>query len=279
MKKTAKKITAAFLMFFILISFIPFTATAATGGKSQERAVEWARSKNINHQKVGNGECVALIKAYYEFLGVKGIDGNASTYSSNALPKGWQRIPYSKGFVAKPGDIAVWTWNKWARNNGHVAIVAAADSSGMTFYDQGKSYGYVVHKSHLSYNNRNWEFYGVIRPDFTSSETSDNNSSDTPEKPVSKEKKTNIDKNIFITVNNKLSLNYKLKSVNFSNEDIIVKNKQEKALKRIEKPHETDTFDSYLNAFDFFSSDNDNINVTDIKSDEAVALAPFNPKQ
>ena len=162
-----KKIVSFILIIAMVVSLMAglgLSSDAATA-HSQAEAVSWANSKiGI---KTGDGQCVALIKAYYTYLGVSSVTGNGCDYATNSLPSGWKRIKYYSGFSAQPGDIAVWTWNKWAGNYGHVAIVTSANSSSMNYIDQGKTYGYVGHSGSLAYSEANWTFYGVIRPNFS----------------------------------------------------------------------------------------------------------------
>ncbi len=165
-----KRFLSLFLALMVAVGICfsaPMTIEAeAYVAHSQTEAVSWAKSKVGT--KVGAGQCVSLITAYYSYLGVSSVSGDGCDYATNSLPSGWTRIKYYSGFVAQPGDIAVWTWNKWAGNYGHVGIVGSADSSGFTFYDQGASYGYVVNShSKISYTATNWTFWGVVRPDFS----------------------------------------------------------------------------------------------------------------
>ena len=154
-----KKILAACLSFIILLSVVTGSecCTYAKTIHSQEDAVAWAKSK-VGYQ-VGSGECVALIKAYYEYLGVAAVRGDGCDYAWNTCPSGWQRIPYYSGFVAQPGDIAVWTY--LTSEHGHVAIVISADASGMNVVDQGRSYNYKCHSGNFSYTKGT--FYGPAR--------------------------------------------------------------------------------------------------------------------
>lgn len=149
---------------FSLLAGMEISSNAYTS-HTQSEAVNWAKSRV--GVKTGDGQCVALTKAYYSYLGVSSVTGNGCDYAWNALPTNWNRIKYYSGFVAQPGDIAVWTWNKWAGKYGHVAIVTSANASTMTYIDQGKTYGYVGHSGSIAYNAANWTFYGVIRPDFS----------------------------------------------------------------------------------------------------------------
>ncbi len=166
-KKLSTRIFSVLLSLLMVVSILPAEAITASAGTnhSQQEAVNWVR--NRVGTKVGGGQCVDLTKAYYEYLVGYSVRGNGCDYAHNSLPSGWTRIPYYYGFVAQPGDIAVWSWNKWAKNYGHVAIVTNADSTSMSFCDQGATYGYKVHSGSVKYKDGNWNFYGVIRPDFS----------------------------------------------------------------------------------------------------------------
>ena len=163
----AKKLLSILLAIIMLCSItvgIDLSAYAATAHTQQE-AVNWMSSKI--GVKVGDGQCPALIRAYYEYLGATCPGGNGKDYAWNALPSGWTRIQYYNGFSAKPGDIAVWTSTSstLGAKYGHVGLVLSATSTNMTIVDQGASYGYKVHSGSWKYSSG---FYGVIRPDFKS---------------------------------------------------------------------------------------------------------------
>ena len=117
-------------------------------------------------QQVGSGQCVALIKAYYSYLGVSPVSGNACDYATNALPAGWARV---QGGVPQPGDILVYTGAKY----GHVVIYAG----GTTVYQQNWSYEKVERTDNWNYN-KSWysqkeggtkSYWGYIRPNFNGS--------------------------------------------------------------------------------------------------------------
>lgn len=76
-----KKILATCLSFIILLSAATSSGSFAYAKTihSQEDAVAWAKSK-VGYQ-VGSGECVALTKAYYEYLGVASVKGNGCDYA------------------------------------------------------------------------------------------------------------------------------------------------------------------------------------------------------
>lgn len=154
-------------MFLTAVPFAGFRikTIAATNGKTQTQAVEWATSKSggisLDHDGVYGAQCVDLIRYYYSYLGATPVSGSGCDYSKNALPAGWSRIQYYNGFVAQPGDVAVWTYTTSA--NGHVAIVTSATSSSMSVVEQNGSTG--VTRTH-SYSYSYGTFWGVIRPDF-----------------------------------------------------------------------------------------------------------------
>ncbi|MCH5299204.1 MAG: RICIN domain-containing protein [Ruminococcus sp.] len=171
--KTTKKLVSIVLSLFILISVFvvaPTTASAATA-HTQAEAVAWVNSKV--GQWVGEHQCVALIRAYYSYLGVSPANGNGCDYATITPPSGWQKIKYYSGFVAQPGDIAVFDYSKWAivdgKQCGHVGIVKSGTSSSFDFYDQNPSP--VRLATGCGYNRSDLHFWGVVRPDFKSTPT------------------------------------------------------------------------------------------------------------
>ena len=131
MRRTIKNVLMiCFVLTLILIKNDHLSvAMASTGGYSQADAVAWAKSQ----EGVSYGECVFLVKAYYERLGQSTPYGNAYEYLDGAkqhVPDGWTYQSYPQ-----PGDIAVWdrnvpanpgwTTDKW----GHVGIVIEVSGS------------------------------------------------------------------------------------------------------------------------------------------------------
>ena len=128
------------------------------------QAMSWCESK-LN-KTVGTGQCVALIQAYYKYLGVSAVSGNGCDYATNSLPSGWTR---KKGGVPAKGDILVYTGAKY----GHVAIYAG----GTTSYHQNMSGKYVEKKTNWNYD-KSWysnaeggtkSYWGYIRPNWPAS--------------------------------------------------------------------------------------------------------------
>ncbi len=163
-----KKIVRGVLCLLIVIAIFPMnmlciTANASTT-KTLSEAILWLNAKVGN--KVGSGECVALIKAYYEFLGAPTPYGNGCDYATNPLPSGWQRI---KGATPQAGDILVWT--EGLEGYGHVAIYGGNNN----YYHQNWSGRYVqiLNKSYtngfsISSGQYYAKYWGVIRPDYKS---------------------------------------------------------------------------------------------------------------
>ena len=138
---------------------LPTAAFASTNGKTADDAINWVRS--LNGQPVGSGECVALIKAYYSYLGQTSPGGNGADYSWNQLPAGWQRLQNAQ---PQKGDILVYSGNN-ANPYGHVAIY---ESDYSTWHQNFASQRKVVNVTNIRYNGFDNRYWGVIRPDFSS---------------------------------------------------------------------------------------------------------------
>ena len=171
MKKVVS-LLLVFAMVFSLVAGMGITSDAYTA-HTQSEAVSWANSqvgKSLDYDGVYGAQCVDLIKYYYKYLGVSPVTGNGSDYASNSLPSGWSRIKYYSGFVAQPGDVAVWSY--LSSSAGHVGIVTSANSTGMNLVDQNGATApaHVVKTCWKNYSSGT--FYGVIRPDFSGGGTS-----------------------------------------------------------------------------------------------------------
>ena len=138
---------------------LPTAAFASTNGKTADDAINWVRS--LNGQPVGSGECVALIKAYYSYLGQTSPGGNGVDYSWNQLPAGWQRLQNAQ---PQKGDILVYSGNG-ANPYGHVAIY---ESDSITWHQNFAGQRKVVRVTNIRYNGFDNPYWGVIRPDFGS---------------------------------------------------------------------------------------------------------------
>lgn len=116
-------------------AMVPRVEETIQTSKTQSDAVAWARSQignALDYDGAYGCQCVDLIYYYYAYLGETPRGGNASNYAWNSLPDGWSRISYSSGYVASPGDIAVWDYD----SIGHVAIVESASASQLILIQQ-----------------------------------------------------------------------------------------------------------------------------------------------
>ena len=154
-----RRVLCLILAVIMVACLLPTAAFAATNGKTADDAINWVRS--LNGQPVGSGECVALIKAYYSYLGQTSPGGNGADYSWNQLPAGWQRL---QNVQPQKGDILVYSGNG-ANPYGHVAIY---ESDYSTWHQNFAGQRKVVNVTNIRYNGFDNQYWGVIRPDFSS---------------------------------------------------------------------------------------------------------------
>ena len=154
-----RRVLCLILAVIMVACLLPTAAFASTNGKTADDAINWVRS--LNGQPVGSGECVALIKAYYSYLGQTSPGGNGADYSWNQLPAGWQRLQNAQ---PQKGDILVYSGNN-ANPYGHVAIY---ESDYSTWHQNFDSQRKVVNVTNIRYNGFDNPYWGVIRPDFGS---------------------------------------------------------------------------------------------------------------
>ena len=154
-----KRVLSLVLAVILIVGLLPTAAFASTNGKTADDAINWVRS--LNGQPVGSGECVALIKAYYSYLGQTSPGGNGVDYSWNQLPAGWQRLQNAQ---PQKGDILVYSGNG-ANPYGHVAIY---ESDSITWHQNFAVQRKVVRVTNIRYNGFDNPYWGVIRPDFGS---------------------------------------------------------------------------------------------------------------
>ena len=153
-----RRVLCLILAVIMVACLLPTAAFASTNGKTADDAINWVRS--LEGQTVGSGECVALIKAYYSYLGQTSPGGDVKDYSWNQLPAGWTRIQNAQ---PQKGDILVYGWS--AKNPaGHVAIY---ESDNSTWHQNFGSARYVTQVTYR-YNSFDNPYWGVIRPDFSS---------------------------------------------------------------------------------------------------------------
>ena len=154
-----RRVLCLILAVIMVACLLPTAAFASTNGKTADDAINWVKS--LEGQPVGSGECVALIVAYYSYLGQTSPGGNGADYSWNQLPAGWQRLQNAQ---PQKGDILVYSGNG-ANPYGHVAIY---ESDYSTWHQNYAYQRKVVHVTNVRYNRFDNPYWGVIRPDFGS---------------------------------------------------------------------------------------------------------------
>ena len=154
-----RRVLCLILAVIMVACLLPTAAFASTNGKTADDAINWVKS--LEGQPVGSGECVALIVAYYSYLGQTSPGGNGADYSWNQLPAGWQRLQNAQ---PQKGDILVYSGNA-ANKYGHVAIY---ESDYSTWHQNYAYQRKVVHVTNVRYNRFDNPYWGVIRPDFSS---------------------------------------------------------------------------------------------------------------
>lgn len=143
----------------------------AATSKTADEAISWVKSKlgkSIDMDgspKEQPNQCVDLIMAYYEALGVTRASGDGCDYATNTLPSGWSRV---KGGTPKKGDILVYSANN-SNRYGHVAIyesdyVTYHQNYAESFSNNGSSY--VIKYTNAKYNNMSNPYWGYIRPNW-----------------------------------------------------------------------------------------------------------------
>ena len=154
-----RRVLCLILAVIMVACLLPTAAFASTNGKTADDAINWVKS--VEGQTVGSGECVALIVAYYSYLGQTSPGGNGADYSWNQLPAGWTRIQNAQ---PQKGDILVYSGNA-ANKYGHVAIY---ESDKITWHQNYAYQRKVVRVTNVRYNGFDNPYWGVIRPDFSS---------------------------------------------------------------------------------------------------------------
>lgn len=83
------------LSFVMVLSvFCGMTITAWATTKTATDSIKWVKSKvgtSIDFDGSYGSQCVDLVMAYYNYLGVAISHGNGCDYASNTLPSGWTR--------------------------------------------------------------------------------------------------------------------------------------------------------------------------------------------
>ena len=162
-----KRFFSLMLSFVMVLSvFSGMTITAWATTKTATDSIKWVKSKvgtSIDFDGSYGSQCVDLVMAYYNYLGVAISHGNGCDYASNTLPSGWTR---KKGGKPSKGDILVWAGGS---GYGHVAIYES-DSSSYHQNSGGKVFKKTEKYSAIKgYDNS--PYWGCIHPNFKSETT------------------------------------------------------------------------------------------------------------
>ncbi len=171
-----KKVFSLLLTLCMITALLPVmsVSTGASTAHSQAEAVEWAKARAneawcLDVDGCYGCQCVDLILAYYDYLGVSRSHGNACDYAGNALPVGWIRV-YSD---PQPGDIIVWGPGAMMTppyitsdpNYGHVGIITGiVSATQVSTVETRSAYDYDPARA-VEYRNSNTAAC-FIRPDF-----------------------------------------------------------------------------------------------------------------
>ncbi len=133
---------------------------------TQQEAMNWLQSKvgtGIDFDGIWGNQCVDLIKAYYQYLGVAPVSGNGIDYTWNAVPAGWTRI---QGAIPQTGDILVYTGGAQDSEGNYLGHVAICESPTVTYHQNYSNHPYVERITGIRYDGFTADYWGVIRPDF-----------------------------------------------------------------------------------------------------------------
>lgn len=168
-KTMKKKLISRLAIVIIVLAMViaietPVThrVTVEATVRTQAEAVAWVKAQvgqYIDYDGVYGAQCVDLIKAYYNYLGVTPVSGNGCDYATNALPSGWSRV---QGGAPQPGDILVYSANS-SNPYGHVAIF---ESTYSTYHQNFNSHPYVENVTY-AYNGLTNAYWGYIRPNWS----------------------------------------------------------------------------------------------------------------
>ena len=156
-----KRIVSILLAVFVVIptfSFFSSFSSHAMNPISSDEAIAWVKSKvgqTVEFFDYSNyAQCVDLIAAYYNYLGVDIRYESGEGYSWNSYPDGWNRF---KDAQPQKGDILVYTGG-----SGHVAIY----ESDYSHYHQNFNGNSYVERVTYKYNELHSNYWGVIHPNF-----------------------------------------------------------------------------------------------------------------
>ena len=136
---------------------------------TREEGLAWARAQlgqYIDVDGAYGAQCVDLIYAYYEYLGVGRRGGNGTDYQNDdKLPEDWTRLYASDGEIPQPADVVVWASYAPGVHTacGHVGIVDSVNDDG-SFNVLEQNYG--ADRSVTLNEHKAGEFTCLLRPNW-----------------------------------------------------------------------------------------------------------------
>lgn len=91
-------------------------------------------------QRVGDGQCVALIEAWLDALGKPRIGGNAKDLLDIAPTASYAIFRNNPTNFPMAGDIVVWD-GSWGAGYGHTGVVCYANVMHLVVFEQNDPYG------------------------------------------------------------------------------------------------------------------------------------------
>ena len=148
------------------VVFMGLFSVAYALNLSADGAIDWVKSKE--GERVGSGQCVALVAQYIRELGSTPPSVEvAAQYATCAVPSGFTRLSKADSTPRK-GDILIWKGNS---GYGHVAIY----ESDYSCWHQNVSNKLYVQNLTYYYTLESWdatlEYWGVMRPNFSGDNT------------------------------------------------------------------------------------------------------------
>ena len=142
-----KKVLSFILVFALAIISIPAIQSYAM---TEEEVAVWASAEEGQWSAFpggrNRGQCTALVyKFAWENFGfnLRYSPKDFDTFDVSQMPEGWQKIPYTAGFIPAPGDIVYWNPGTSSQltvfSTGHTALVVSASADSWVTLDQNWS--------------------------------------------------------------------------------------------------------------------------------------------
>lgn len=169
MRTLCHKLWSVIITMAIVVGLVDVASVCkvhAAVAHTQDEAIVWVWTQlgrtDMDYDHDNGQQCVDLIMYYYNYLGVAHVSGNGKDYATNPLPDGWKRI---KGGIPQKGDILVYEGTT-SNPPGHVAIYAGDNT---IYHGRFNGIGEVQVTTTTPYNGFPAPYWGIVRPDWSSS--------------------------------------------------------------------------------------------------------------